>query len=703
MILQRMAARGRFTLCFGNLRGIAAAAITVALLLPGIRPALADGSTNQTDRTRDAINHLDDSLAVRMLLIPPGESSKLSVPAVQVTYRIILRNLYKSALLTHDAYLRATLLSRADELATGMKGFDDWTIKTLASGNADNALLTTFIKAGEGAAKKIHGFGSLDKYTNQVIAPLQPLALAALAAPKPPVIWPLQEATTHAVFRVRRHLPPFALTIAAVQSANIMPDIRTALKQVLMQLQQQSNNQPDNPAIQNYYSLMLHCLSLAKRLQASSILGAESQRKISRQLWIGLALFNDARTRSAGIRRLRDIHEIVHSLNAVAQSTLPAGPRMVLGRRLHEAIEQLSSADTRQAARAEIASLLRLVAAYNAFAAAAAEHPTPALKLAWSRVNKAGKDSFDQTMILLQDQYDQHSVQQGTIKLSVIAENLQRIADMPAEETESLIYKPIPIGGVQRNIARWAKHIGMAPDSVSDAARDFDAFKGGLDLLSQIRRAMPQSTPDALIRRLSAGHYDAFIKLFFKTQQALINSLASPRFDPRNDEYQLRQELALFKATRNMAAIESPGNITPLVQLNAWGGWQLSPAAMRLLRDQLEQALAGKYASELGLTASTDAWIDFSVGAPAINNLAAITRPLVPKLTADPTQWATYCLKASEPAPGGAMFGNSLGALMLACKRLNDAAYDQAAGNDEAAQSSFQRAIGTLGQMHPQP
>ncbi len=703
MILHRTTARGRFTWRRGKVRVFAAAAMAAALLLPGVQPTLADSSANPSDRIRDAINHLDDSLAVRMLLIPPGESTKLSAPAVQVTYRIILRNLYKSALLAHDANLRATLLGRADELATGMKGFDDWTIKTLASGNADNALLTAFIKAGEGAAKKIYGFGSLDKYTNQVIAPLQPLALAALAAPQPPVIWPLHIVTTHPVFRVRRHLPPFALTIAAVQGANIMPDIRTALKQVLTQLQQQSNNQPDNPAIRNYYSLMLQCLSLAKRLQASSILGAQSQSKLSRQLWIGLALFKDPRTRNAGIRRLRDISEIVHALNAVAQSALPSGPRMVLGRRLHEAIEQLSSADTRQAARAEIASLLHLVAAYNAFAAAAAEHPTPALKLAWSRVNKAGKDSFDQTMILLQDQYDQRSVQQGTIKLGVIAENLQRIADMPAEETEALIYKPIPIGGVQRNIARWAKHIGMAPDSVSDAARDFDAFKGGLDLLSQIRRAMPQSTPDAMIRRLSAGHYDAFIKLFFKTQQDLINSLASPRFDPHNDENQLTRELAVFQATRNMAALEASGGITPLAQLNAWGGWQLSPAAQRLLRDQLEQALAGQYASKLGLTGSTDAWINFALAAPAINNLAAICKPLLPKLTADPSQWATYCLKASEPAPGGAMFGNSLDALMLACKHLNDAAYDHAAGNDEAAQSSFQRAIGTLGQMHPQP
>ncbi len=703
MILQRTTARCSFTLCRRRVRMIAVAAMAAMLLLPGVRPALADNSTLQTDRIRAAINHLDDALAVRMLLIAPGESAKLSAPAVQVTYRIILRNMYKSARLTRNVYLRAALMNRADELATGMKGFDDWTIKTLASGSADNALLAAFIKAGAGAGDKIHNFSELQRFTQQVLAPLQPLALAALAAPQPPVIWPLRKVTTHAVFRVRRHLPPFALTIAAVQGANIMPDIRTALKQVLTQLQQQSNNQPDNPAIRNYYSLMLQCLSLAKRLQASSILGAQSQSKLSRQLWIGLALFKDPRTRNAGIRRLRDISEIVHALNAVAQSTLPSGPRMVLGRRLHEAIEQLDSPDRRAAAHAQIDALLRLVAAYNAFAAAAAEHPMPTLQLAWSRVNKAGQSAFDQTMILLQDQYDQRSVQQGIARLDVIAGNLQRIADMPAEETEALIYKPKPIGGVQRNIARWAKHIGMAPGSVSAAARDFDAFKGGLDLLSQIRRAMPQSTPDAMIRRLSAGHYDAFIKLFFKTQQALINSLASPRFNPRNDEYQLTQELALFRATRNMAAIEAPSGITPLAQLNAWGGWQLSPAAMRLLRDQLEQALAGKYASELGLTASTDAWVDFSVGAPTINNLAAIIRPLVPKLTADPTQWATYCLKASEPAPGGAMFGNSLGALMLACKRLNDAAYDHAAGNDEAAQSSFQRAIGTLGQMHPQP
>ncbi|NNM85151.1 MAG: hypothetical protein HKL96_05260 [Phycisphaerales bacterium] len=703
MIFRRMTASCRFTLCRGRVRAIAAAAIAVALLLPAIRPALADSSTNQTDRIRDAINHLDDSLAVRMLLIPAGEDSKLSVPAVQVTYRIILRNLFKSALLTHYAYLRATLMNRADELATGMKGFDDWTIKTLASGDADNALLTAFIKAGKDAAKKIRSFGLLNTYTNQVLAPLQPLALAALAAPKPPVIWPLHRVTTHAVFRVRRHLPPFALTIAAVQGANIMPDIRTALKQVLMQLQQQSNNQPDNPAIQNYYSLMLHCLSLAKRLQASSILGAESQSKISRQLWIGLALFKDERTRSAGIRRLRDITEIVHSLHAVAQSALPSGSRMVLGRRLHEAIEQLSSADTRQAARSQIAALLHLVAAYNAFAAAAAEHPKPALKLAWSRVKKAGESSFDQTMILLQDQYDRRSVQQGTMKLGVIAGNLQRIADMPAEQTEALIYKPKPEGGVQRNIARWAKHIGMAPDSVSDASRNFDAFKGGLYLLSQIRRAMPQSTPDAMIRRLSAGHYDAFIKLFFKTQQDLINSLASPRFDPRHDEYQLTRELAVFQATRNMAAIESPGGITPLAQLNAWGGWQLSPAATRLLRDQLEQALAGEYASELGLATSTDAWINFAVAAPAINNLAAITGPLVPQLTADPAQWATYCLKASEPVPGNALFGNSIGSLMLVCMHLNDAAYDHADAHDGAAQSSFQEATSALTHMQPQP
>ena len=148
-----MTARCMFTLCGGKVRAIAATAVAVALLLPGIRPTLADSSTNQTDRIRDAINHLDDSLAVRMLLIPAGENNKLSVPAVQVTYRIILRNLYKSALLTHDAYLRATLMNRADELATGMKGFDDWTIKTLAAGDTDNALLTAFIKGGKDAAK----------------------------------------------------------------------------------------------------------------------------------------------------------------------------------------------------------------------------------------------------------------------------------------------------------------------------------------------------------------------------------------------------------------------------------------------------------------------------------------------------------------------------------------------------------------------
>ena len=688
------------------------AAIVVMTMLAGIRAGGAGADIPQplinqpAHRLRRAIDRLDNELANLLETVPPQANHQFTSTGVRISYLIVIRHLYKAARHTRNAVLKASLTLRADELAAAAPAYGT-IVKRIFAANAAGgpppapamiagyAALQRFENLGKAFSTTVKSQAALHRYVHKVLSPLLPLVSMDAAAPTPGQVWP----PIPAISPMPSPLPParripIAQTLLQIQRANLMPQVRRVLRQIVNQMQTGS---PPHliAADEGYYRLMLGTLALAENLQASTALGTATQVRLNHELLVGLLLFKDPRTRTAAIRRLTRLAFIAGALNALEDVSLPPRTKLVLGMRMHSAIRQLAHQRTAPVGTVHLQAMEQMIQRYSDFASAVSNKPAAPQAAAWQRCQQAAAKIVKRTTVMLMDGYSNTAVNDATGRLAVITRNLHLLLAMPAVQTQALMYHPIPLNGVQRNMVRWTRDIGAQPDAMTHGARDFQRMQSSLAILAHIRLAMPHHAPDNIIRRLSGGKYDQFIKLFLATQRQLINSLAQRHISPGEYVATLKYQLDVFRCTRDLALLETKAR--PLHRLNGWGAWYIVGPARRMLNRELQEALEIKYIVATSGSANGDNWLTFSQAAPAIHALAVACKGLNPALPVHVASFGTLFLKASTFPQDNALLRPAMENFQIAADYLNDAGYNENLGRTAVAKNMLRHAVAVLG------
>ncbi len=657
-------------------------------------------------RLHRAIDRLDNQLATLLEAVPPQANGQFTSTDVRISYLIVIRHFYKAARHTRNADLKASLTLRADELAAAAPAYQAIVKRVFAANAAGSApptpamiagyaALRRFENLGKAFSARLHSKAALHHYVRQVLSPLLPLLAIDAPAPTPAQVWPPipaagQEATPVGPAREI----PIAQTLLNIQRANLLPQVRRVLRQIVHQMQTGS---PAHliAADEGYYRLMLGTLALAENLQASAALGTATQVRLNHELLVGLLLFKDPRTRAAATRRLTRLAFIAGALNTLEDAALPPRTKVVIGLRMHSAIRQLAHQRTARTGVAHLQALEQMIQSYSAFAIVAANAPAGPQQQAWQRCQEAAAKIIQRTTLMLMDGYSNSAVQDATSRLATITKNLRLLLAMAAVQSQALIYRPVPINGVQRNIVRWTRDIGSQPDAMTRGARDFQRMQSSLAVLAHIRLAMPHHAPDKIIQRLSGGKYDQFIKLFLATQRELINSLAQRHISPGGYVATLQRELLVFRCTRDLALLETRAK--PLHRLNGWGAWFIASTPREMLNRELQEALEMQYIVATGGSPRGDNWLTFDQAAPAIHALAVACRALNPALPTKVNSFSTLFLKAATFPPGNALLRSAMGHFQMAADWLNDAGYNENLGRTAAAKKMLRHAVAVLG------
>ncbi len=688
------------------------AAMVVMTLLAGIRAGRAGADIPQplinqpAHRLRRAINRLDNQLANLLETVPPQANRQFTATGVRISYLIVIRHLYKAARKTHNESLKASLTLRADELAAAAPDYGAIVKRVFAANAAGGpppapamiagyAALQRFENLGKVVNARINSRAALHRYVHKVLSPLLPLVSMDATVPTQTQVWPPIPAIGQSpgpVVPARRI--PIAQALLNIQRANLLPQVRRVLRQIVNQMQTGS---PAHliAADEGYYRLMLGTLALAENLQASTALGTATQTRLNHELLVGLLLFKDPRTRAAAIRRLTRLTFIAGALNTLENAPLPPRNKLVLGMRMHSAIRQLAHQRTAPTGTAHLQALEQMIQRYNDFASAAANKPAAPQAAAWKRCQLAAAKIVKKTTVMLMDGYSNAVVNEAAVRLAAITRNLHLLLAMPAVQSQALMYHPIPLNGVQRNMVRWTRDIGAQPDAMTHGARDFKRMQSFLAILAHIRLAMPHHAPDNIIRRLSGGKYDQFIKLFLGTQRKLINSLAQRHISPGEYVDTLKHQLMVFRCTRDMALLETRDK--PLHHLNGWGAWYISSRPQTMLNRELQEALEMQYIVATGGSASGDNWLTFDQAAPAIHALAVACKELNPALPAHAASFGTLFLKAATFPPDNALLRPAMGNFQIAAGWLNNAGCNEDLGRTAVAKKMLRQAVAVLG------
>ncbi len=688
------------------------AAIVVMTILAGIRAGGAAADIPQplinqpAHRLRRAIDRLDNELANLLETVPPQANSQFTSTGVRISYLIVIRHLYKAARQTRNESLRANLTLRADELAAAAPAYETIVKRVFAANAAGGpppapamiagyAALQRFENLGKVVNARINSRSALHRYVHKILSPLLPLVSMDAAAPTPAQVWPPIPATSQSpgpVPSARRI--PIAQSLLHIQQANLLPQVRRVLRQIVNQMQTGS---PPHliAADEGYYRLMLGTLALAENLQASTALGTATQVRLNHELLVGLLLFKDPRTRAAAIRRLTRLAFIAGALNALEDASLPPRTKLVLGMRMHSAIRQLAHQSTTRAAVNHLQALQQMIQSYSDFASAASNKPAAPQASAWKRCQQAAAKIVKRTTVMLMDGYSNSAVNDATGRFAAITRNLHLLLAMPAVQSQALMYHPVPLTGVQSNMVRWTRDIGAQPDALTRGARDFLGMQSSLAILAHIRLAMPHHAPDNIIRRLSGGKYDQFIKLFLATQRQLINSLAQRHISPGEYVATLKYQLQVFRCTRDLALLETKAK--PLHRFNGWGAWYIAGPARRMLNRELQEALEIKYIVATGGSENGDNWLTFAQAAPAIHAMAVACKELNPALPVHVASFGTLFLKAATFPPDNALLRPAMGNFQIAANYLNDAGYNENLGRTAVAKNMLRHAVAVLG------
>ncbi len=657
-------------------------------------------------RLHRAIAQLDNELANLLETVPPQANGQLTATDVRISYLIVIRHLYKAARHTHDDVLKASLVLRADELAAAASAYGAIVERVFAANAAGGpppapamiagyAALRRFQNLGKAFNGRINSKAALHRYVRKVLSPLLPLISIEMKGQAQPDVWPPAPAAHPSTAPVQpARQTPIAQTLLSIQQANLPPQVRRVLRTIVNQMKTGS---PPHiiSADENYYRLMLGTLALAENLQASTALGVATQTRLNHELLVGLLLFKDPRTRTAAIRRLTRLSFIAQALNTLEDAALPPRTKLVVGMRMHAAIRRLAHQRTVRAGIAHLQALEQMIERYSDFVSAAADKPAGPQQAAWKRCRQAAAKIIQRTTVMLMDGYSNVAVSDATGRLATITKNLHLLMAMPAVQSQALIYHPVPLNGVQRNMVRWTRDIGAQPDAMTHAARDFQRMQASLAMLAHIRLAMPHGAPSGIIRRLSGGKYDDFIKLFLSTQRKLINSLARRNISPGPYVAELQRQLVVFRCTRDMALLEAKDK--PLRHLNGWGAWYISSPARRMLNRELQEALEIQYIVATGGSASGDNWLTFDQAAPAIHALAVACHRLTAVLPTSTSAFSTLFLKAATFPPGNAVLRAAMQNFEMATMRLNDAGFNENLGRTAVAKKMLRRAVAVLG------
>ncbi len=672
--------------------------------------------TRPVSRVRAKVREIDSSIANLLLNMDNVDPQGLTAANLQETYRLVIRNLYRNSLRTNRPQVAAVMVLKADQLSAGLPAFDRLVAHLLpASANAPGETpslavikgLRQFLRAGRNVNTQLRTRAAIDKYLGKTLGPLGPLIQVEDPSINPDkiTVWPVQiprpNSTPAPV--AKGALPAIGQEITWIQGANLTPEMRQALRKILLTLQSQMADRRTEPAAEMYYPVIVRCASLAAHLQAGAALSLATQQQFNHRLLLGLILFRDPRTRAAAVRRLLFINLIVNSLEQLRQANLPTAENNAIKHRIHRAIMKLQM-DTEVAKySAQLQKIGELLRAYRIFSTDVSAPPSAMFRADQIRVRQAGADDFNRLATILAGEYSARDISECIYRLKMVLANLTRLNAMPAAQQQAILYHPASIIGVKANMVRWAKSISKNPDSAGSGAANFDHFQAALNLLAQIHLSM-QSLPQAnIVRKMSGGRFEAAVRAFLKLQHKLTDSLGTRKVAPDDMVISLNQMRSLFAATAELAILLDSN--APAEKLNRWGGWQVPKRALHLLLKQCEESMVVKYRSITApagaMPQGGDQWANFRDASGAVAALYRMTKELNPQLNAKAGLWSTSYLRALTPPPPNAIFGSELGQIALAGRTLAAAEFNHNHGRLTAAPLLFIKCLRMLTAIAP--
>ncbi len=679
---------------------LAVAIITVFTPCAISRAAASD------DRIHFQVKRLDNEIGALLLKLPMDAGNTVSPAEMQETYRLVIRHLYQSALRVHTDSLRSRIALKADQLASGLPDFDRQMESLLSKSNAANPTVMRacrdFYRASSQVNDSITSIGNLNTYLHKMLKPLAPLAEMEITGTATLVVWPVTSNVQHrwnSATAAPDQLPPIATEITALQQTNILSEMREALRPILRQLQRGLTNSATARQSEKYYRVILQCVNLAEDLQQGTILPESARQEFTHRLMLGLLFFKDPRTRAAAARKLKSIGVIVQSMELLQTAPLPANVQKILTLRMHNTILQLQNAHDSGQYVQRLRKIDNLLIQHRYFAQLIARsHPGYTYR-AWAGIAKAENKNLNQAAAVLKKMFSRNAIQTYTSRVGMLTMNLNRLNAMPVSAQQAMLYHPEPEAGVMRNMRRWASHIGMHPDQNGAAAMSFDRFNKVLNLLAATHRDMAVQGPAKILKTISGGRYQQFVRLFLQTQRSLVNALAQPQLASNKLLHHLDQQRLIFQTSSQLAYLLEKDN--PLLRLNQWSAWHSSIPAIRTTLNEFEQVMSVEFRTVTAPATDTrpvssEAWINFAAAAPAIHTLADACANLLPQLNAPSGLWSTGWLLAYSPPPGNAIYHGKLSTFSLTCMMLNNAEYEHTQGNAPAAAACFNAALKAL-------
>ncbi|MGC8624154.1 MAG: hypothetical protein ACP5VQ_02675, partial [Phycisphaerae bacterium] len=634
------------------------------------------------------VDKLDNQIGDLLLALPLESRNVISAEEMEETYRLIIRHLYQSAQRAANPTLRSRILLKADQLDAGLSDFDQWITALLSRSNVKNVVVQQacrkFYQASSQVNDPITSISNLNGYLHKILKPLAPLAQLELDKSSPLVVWPVvpPHRKQRTISPPTSAVPDINSEISALQQANILPQMRQIFRLILQQLQKGLNHPATRRQSATYYLVILQCVNLAEHLQLSTVLPQAARDEFNHRLMLGLLFFKDPRTRAAAARKLRFIAMIVHSMELLKAAPLPVRMQQIMTLRMHNTVAKLQRSDNGEKYAQQLRDIDALLTQQLSFMNLIARPHVDYLNIAWQRIRQDERNDFQQTVLILKHGFDYNAIHTYLTRVAELTVSLNRLLAMPGAAEQALLYHPEPAGGVQRNLARWVRHIGLHPYQTGHAVKSFDRFNKVLSLLAATHREMLAHGPEKTLTRLSGGRYDLFVAQFLQTQRHLVNALAHSRLAPNKLITLLNQQRLIFKTSSQLAYLMQKE--APLRRLNQWAAWHTHKGVSRLMLQQFEATLAAKFRTATTAVQVTSnahhrksaVWSDFHKVAPAIAVLANACENLLPQLHAPPTAWSTAWLQAYSSPPGNAFYRHDLSTFSQACMFFNDAEFN---------------------------
>ncbi len=668
------------------------------LLFSSANAALARNPSRISDapasRIRYRVQQLDTQIGILLLKIPVG-SDNPGVPAeVQETYRLIIRHLYRSALRCRNVSLRSLMVLKADQLFAGLPNFDQQTTALLAAANSHNAEVAqacrNFYRVSSHVNDGLVSVKTLSLYLHKLLKPLGPLAELEFTGTSGPVVWPVANGLPDPWVPGKSvsTLPDIDAEIAILQHAHIPLEMRTMVGSILQQLKPGVKATATRRQSLAYYHILLQGVSFAEHLQQGGVLPRQLRSHFNHRLMLGLLFFRDPRTRDAGARELESIEVVVHSLELLQTAPLPTKAQRVVSRCVQNTIGHMQTSHHAMRYTQDLQALDLLLVQQRALAQRLQRSHASYTNPAWHRIAQTAAADLQLTIKSLKNGFNRTAVQTYLAHLNGLFGNIDRLIAMRASAQQALLYHPRDAEGVTQNMQRWARHIGMHPYFAGTAAKSFDRFNQVLLLLAAAHRAMAAHGPENVMTRISGGRYQRFVIRFLQTQRDLVNSLAHPQLASDALLRRLYRQRLIFKTSSELAYLLEKDQ--PLLRLNQWAAWHISVRTQKTLLNQFEQSLSFEFHAALShKPMSSEAWVGFSATAGPIATLAATCQTLLPQLNAAPAAWSTGWLQTYSWQPPNILCPNEASRFSLACMFFNEAHYQNAHGNVQAAMALF--------------